>query len=44
MILGQKDSEIFVKALLNPPAPSEKLILAFKRYNKNMKIEPSQQR
>jgi len=32
MILSQKDNEIFIHALLNPPEPNEKLKKAAKRY------------
>ncbi len=36
MILSERDSEIFVEALLNPPAPSDKLQAAAKRYLQKM--------
>ncbi|MFM6248160.1 MAG: DUF1778 domain-containing protein [Dolichospermum sp.] len=38
MILSRKDQEIFVKALVNPPEPSEKLRLAAQRYKKNIGV------
>jgi len=34
--LTVKDRDVFVRALLNPPAPSEKLIKAAKKYKKNV--------
>ena len=38
MVLSRKDQEVFVEALLNPPAPSEKLRVAAQRYKKNMGV------
>ena len=38
MVLSKKDQEVFVEALLNPPAPSEKLRVAAQRYKKNMGV------
>jgi len=38
MTLSRKDQEVFVEALLNPPAPSPKLQAAAQRYRKNMGV------
>ncbi|AUS99424.1 hypothetical protein CLI64_02890 [Nostoc sp. CENA543] len=38
MVLSRQDQEVFVEALLNPPAPSEKLRAAAQRYKQNMGV------
>ena len=38
MVLSKKDQEVFIEALLNPPAPNQKLRAAAERYKKNMGI------
>lgn len=38
MILSRQDQEVFVAALLNPPAPSTKLKTAAQRYKQNMSV------
>ncbi|MFM7405129.1 MAG: DUF1778 domain-containing protein [Cuspidothrix sp.] len=38
MVLSRKDQEVFVEALLNPPAPGQKLQVAAQRYKKNMGV------
>lgn len=37
--LSARDREVFVEALLNPPAPNEKLRAAAQRYRQNMGIQ-----
>jgi uncharacterized protein (DUF1778 family) len=34
MVLGAEDREVFVRALMNPPAPSRNLLRAGRRYQK----------
>lgn len=38
MTLSAQDREVFVEALLNPPAPSEKLRTAAQRYRQKMGV------
>jgi uncharacterized protein (DUF1778 family) len=38
MTLSARDREVFVEALLNPPAPSDKLRTAAQRYRKKMGV------
>ncbi|BCL34694.1 DUF1778 domain-containing protein [Nostoc sp. MS1] len=38
MILSRQDQEVFVEALLNPPAPNAKLRAAAQRYKQNMGV------
>jgi uncharacterized protein (DUF1778 family) len=39
VIASKKDQKVFFDAILNPPAPGNKLIAAAKRYNKLTKVK-----
>ncbi len=39
--LNKRASEVFVRALLNPPAPGKRLMAAAKRYRQRMKASYS---
>ena len=39
IVLGERDSQIFIENLLNPPAPSEEFLAAFKRYKSMVNSE-----